>query len=194
MRKEIIIPRDEEKILKAELETRHDPEAERMKRYLAMPDLSRISDSPIYGMVHRILALPDYKNFDVIEVPTGSVPGGISTIGGGVEKDEEKQKNLTIIPQQIIESTTKVKSWFSKIYNNLKSKNWYKITTGLLVNFIAKTTGSIYDTYLTIKTGWSDVSVFFLMLSITIIGIIVIIIRADRESKGLPFEEYVKFK
>jgi len=51
------------------LQKRSDPEAERMKRFLAMPDLTRLSDSPIYEMVQRILALPDYKNFDVIEVP-----------------------------------------------------------------------------------------------------------------------------
>lgn len=51
------------------LQKRSDPEAERMKRFLAMPDLTRVMDSPIHEMVQRILALPDYKSFDVIEVP-----------------------------------------------------------------------------------------------------------------------------
>ncbi len=69
MSQEIIVSRDEENKLRAELETRHDPEAERMKRFLAMPDLSRTSDSPIHEMVQRILAIPDYNNFDVIQVP-----------------------------------------------------------------------------------------------------------------------------
>ena len=65
----IKIKSKEEENLKRQLESRHDAESERMKRYLAMPDLSRTPDSPIYEMVQRILSLPDYKNFDVIEVP-----------------------------------------------------------------------------------------------------------------------------
>lgn len=65
----IKIKSEEEENLKRQLENRHDAESERMKRFLAMPDLSRTPDSPIYEMVQRILSLPDYKNFDVIEVP-----------------------------------------------------------------------------------------------------------------------------
>ena len=66
---EIAINKDEENKLREQLEIRHDPEAERMKRFLAMPDLSRTSDSPIHEIVQRILSMPDYKDFDVIEVP-----------------------------------------------------------------------------------------------------------------------------
>src|SRR3989344_4079893 len=66
---EIKISHDEENKLRQQLETRHDPEAERMKRFLAMPDLTRTANSPIHEIVKRILAMPDYKDFDVIEVP-----------------------------------------------------------------------------------------------------------------------------
>src|SRR5258708_7772901 len=66
---EITINQDEEKKLREQLETRHDPEAERMKRFLAMPDLSRTPGSPLKEIVERILAMPDYKDFDVIKVP-----------------------------------------------------------------------------------------------------------------------------
>ncbi len=66
---EIKISRDEENKLRAELESRYDPEAERMKRFLAMPDLTRVPGSPIHEIVQKILAMPDYKDFDVIEVP-----------------------------------------------------------------------------------------------------------------------------
>lgn len=59
------------------LETRNDPESERLKRFLNMPDLSRTPASPIYEMVQRILALPDFKDFDVINVPE-IVPTDIS--------------------------------------------------------------------------------------------------------------------
>lgn len=66
---DIKIKSKEEENLKQQLESRHDVESERMKRYLAMPDLSRTPGSPIWEMVQRILSLPEYKNFDVIEVP-----------------------------------------------------------------------------------------------------------------------------
>src|SRR6185295_11871946 len=66
---EIKIPRNEEERLLRELEGRGDVEAARIKRYLAMPDLSRTSGSPVNELVTRITSIPDYKNFDVIEVP-----------------------------------------------------------------------------------------------------------------------------
>jgi len=66
---DIKIPRDKEQMLRAKLEKRTDPEAERMKRYLAMPDLSRTPGSPIYELVQRIRTIPNFKNYDVIEVP-----------------------------------------------------------------------------------------------------------------------------
>ncbi len=59
----------DESELVQKLENRTDTEATRMKHYLSMPDLSRIPASPIYEIVHRILSLPDFKNFDVIKTP-----------------------------------------------------------------------------------------------------------------------------
>ncbi len=65
----INIPRDEEERLRAEVEKRDDFEALRIRRYLAMPDLSRTPGSPLYELVERIKAIPDFKNYDVIDVP-----------------------------------------------------------------------------------------------------------------------------
>ncbi len=59
----------EEVELLKQLETRNDPEGLRLKRFLAMPDLSRTPGSPLYEMVERILALPDFKDFDIIDIP-----------------------------------------------------------------------------------------------------------------------------
>lgn len=58
----------DEDLLK-KLEARTDTEALRMKRYFAMPDLSRKIDSPIHEIVTRILQEPDFKNFDIVEAP-----------------------------------------------------------------------------------------------------------------------------
>ena len=46
-----------------------DPEALRMKRYLAMPDLSRTPGSPLHELIERVLHLPILENFDNIVIP-----------------------------------------------------------------------------------------------------------------------------
>ncbi len=66
---EIVIPRTEEERIRQELEVRTDAEAMRMKRYLAMPDLSRTPSSPVATIVKRIKALHLFKDFADIEVP-----------------------------------------------------------------------------------------------------------------------------
>jgi phenylalanyl-tRNA synthetase alpha chain len=60
---------EEENALLKKLEPRQDTEALRMKRYLSMPDLSRKENSPIHEIVERILAEPDFKNFDIVKSP-----------------------------------------------------------------------------------------------------------------------------
>jgi phenylalanyl-tRNA synthetase alpha chain len=66
---DIKISREEENRLINELQKRTDVGAERMKRYLAMPDLSRVAGNPLYELVQRIRAIPDFKNYDVIDAP-----------------------------------------------------------------------------------------------------------------------------
>lgn len=66
---DIKIKSEEEENLKRQLEDCHDAESERMKRYLAMPDLSRMPGSPISEIVNRVLASPDFVGFDIIQVP-----------------------------------------------------------------------------------------------------------------------------
>jgi phenylalanyl-tRNA synthetase alpha chain len=77
MPQNIVISTDEENRLKKELEKRTDAEAARIRRYLAMPDLSRTEGSPIKEMVQRILAIPDFQSLDVIQTPE-IVPADIS--------------------------------------------------------------------------------------------------------------------
>ena len=59
----------EEREVVKKLKDRRDVEAERLKRFLNMPDLSRTRGSPINELVERILALPGFADFDAIEVP-----------------------------------------------------------------------------------------------------------------------------
>jgi phenylalanyl-tRNA synthetase alpha chain len=74
---DIKIAKDEEARLREELESRTDAEAARMRRFLAMPDLSRTEGSPIHEIVARILASEYFKNLDTIETPE-IVPADVS--------------------------------------------------------------------------------------------------------------------
>lgn len=64
-----VISRDEQDKLLAALEKRTDAEAARIKRYLAMPDLSRTEGSPLKELIDRVRALPELSGFDTIDIP-----------------------------------------------------------------------------------------------------------------------------
>ncbi len=69
MRETIVISDPKEQSLIADLQSRTDIKAERIKRLLALPDLSRKEGSPLKQMVDRVLKIPDFQNFDVIQIP-----------------------------------------------------------------------------------------------------------------------------
>lgn len=60
---------EEEVKLKQELENKTDSESNRLKRYIAMPDLTRTESSPLQSVVEIVLNLPSLKNFDIIDTP-----------------------------------------------------------------------------------------------------------------------------
>lgn len=74
---DIVISKAQQEDLIRNLSTRTDPEAARIQRYLAMPDLARTPGSPLYEIVERVKAAPSFKGFDVIEIPE-IVPAAIS--------------------------------------------------------------------------------------------------------------------
>jgi len=59
------------------LDARKDAEAERIRRYLAMPDLSRTSGSPLAEIVERARQVPALAGFDNVIIPE-VVPADIS--------------------------------------------------------------------------------------------------------------------
>ncbi|MBI2674450.1 MAG: hypothetical protein HYX22_01805 [Candidatus Yanofskybacteria bacterium] len=65
----IKIESPEEVKLAEELNKRTDADGLRMKRFLAMPDLSRTPGNPLYEIVQRVLNWSSFKGFDVIQVP-----------------------------------------------------------------------------------------------------------------------------
>lgn len=69
MRNIIKIESREEKEIIKKLAKRTDPESRRIRRFLGMSDLSRTKGSPIQELTRRIIELPSFKNFDIIEAP-----------------------------------------------------------------------------------------------------------------------------
>lgn len=60
---------DNEKAILKSLEDRNDAESLRVKRLLALPDLTRKANSPVKILFDRILSLPRFKDFDLVEFP-----------------------------------------------------------------------------------------------------------------------------
>ena len=60
---------EEEKALLKKLEGREDAEAQRIKRYLAMADLSRTKGSPLYEIIEKVREIPVMADFDNIIIP-----------------------------------------------------------------------------------------------------------------------------
>lgn len=69
MRKNIVIQDSNESVLIDDLSKRNDIKAERIKRLLAMPDLSRQEGSPLKTIVDRVLEIPEFTGFDTIKIP-----------------------------------------------------------------------------------------------------------------------------
>jgi phenylalanyl-tRNA synthetase alpha chain len=69
MRHLLTISDPAEKSILAELDKRADFKALRMKRLLALPDLSRKPNSPVKILFDAVMSLPRFRDFDVIEFP-----------------------------------------------------------------------------------------------------------------------------
>jgi phenylalanyl-tRNA synthetase alpha chain len=60
---------DEQEQALKEFAERNDAEAERIRRYLALPDLSRTPGNPLSELVKRMCGVPALKDFDNIIIP-----------------------------------------------------------------------------------------------------------------------------
>lgn len=69
MSKNIVINDPNEGILIKELEKRTDIKAERIKRMLKLPDLTKKENSPVKFLFDQIINLPRFKDFDIVDIP-----------------------------------------------------------------------------------------------------------------------------
>lgn len=69
MNREMIIKNENESVLLEELNKRKDNKAERVKRFLALPDLTEKENSPVKILFDRIINLPVFEKFDLVRFP-----------------------------------------------------------------------------------------------------------------------------
>jgi phenylalanyl-tRNA synthetase alpha chain len=69
MRKNIVIKNPDEAQLISDLEKRNDIKAERIKRLLKLPDLTKKENSPVKVLFDQILKLPRFTDFDIVDFP-----------------------------------------------------------------------------------------------------------------------------
>lgn len=69
MSRKITITDPNESRIIANLQTRSDIKAERIKRFLALPELNKKENSPIKILVDRIIGLPRFADFDIVSIP-----------------------------------------------------------------------------------------------------------------------------
>jgi phenylalanyl-tRNA synthetase alpha chain len=63
------VPLDEQEALLTTLKERGDTDAERLQRYIALPDLTRLDGNPVKMITDVVIGLPSLKNLDLIETP-----------------------------------------------------------------------------------------------------------------------------
>jgi phenylalanyl-tRNA synthetase alpha chain len=68
-RAEYHVSLDEQKEILKTFNARADVEADRLRRYMALSDLTRTPGSPVATVVERVVALPSLHNFDLIDTP-----------------------------------------------------------------------------------------------------------------------------
>jgi len=69
MAKNIVIDNPKEQDLIKNLESKTDIKAERIKRLLKLPDLTKKENSPVKILVDQIIKLPRFEDFDLIDFP-----------------------------------------------------------------------------------------------------------------------------
>ncbi len=117
------IDKPEEKLIER-LQKRHDPEAERLKRFLGLPDLTRTPDSPLADLVKRIVNLPRFAEFKNLKVPE-IIPYDISFDLFNFPKDHPARKpsdTYFVDKNHVLRTHTTVMWYYHIALSEVKSK------------------------------------------------------------------------
>jgi len=130
MRRNIVIENQKEKDLIKELKGRKDIKAERIKKLLKLPDLTKKENSPVRILVDRILDLPRFKDFDLVDFPRiVTVEQGFDLLNTPKDHPSRKETDTYFVTENDIlrTQTTIMWSFYLKdqgILKRLEKEGW----------------------------------------------------------------------
>ena len=112
MRKNIEINNPDEGVLLKELESRTDIKAERIKKLLALPDLTKKGNSPVKIINDKIMELPMWRDFDVVDIPKiVSVQDDFDLLNTPVDHPSRRETDTYYLDQTRILRTQMTVMW-----------------------------------------------------------------------------------
>lgn len=98
--------------LKEELKEKTDTNSQRIKRLLALPDLSRKENSPIKFIADKILNMPEFLDFDVIEIPEiVSVRDNFDLLNAPLDHPSRKETDTYYVNKDYVLRTQTTVMW-----------------------------------------------------------------------------------
>src|SRR3989338_3273233 len=112
MHRQITLEDPEEAILLKELEQRSDIKAERIKRLLKLPDLTKKTGSPVKILFDQIIGLPRFNDFDVVNFPKiVSVENNFDLLNTPKDHPRRKETDTYYINEKYILRTQMTAFW-----------------------------------------------------------------------------------
>jgi len=112
MHRQITVEDPEEAILLKELEQRSDIKAERIKRLLKLPDLTKKTGSPVKILFDQIIGLPRFNDFDVVNFPKiVSVENNFDLLNTPKDHPSRKETDTYYINEKYILRTQMTTFW-----------------------------------------------------------------------------------
>lgn len=98
--------------LSDELKQRDDIAARRIKKLLALPDLTRKENSPLKFIVDKILAIEMFEDFDVIEIPeVVSVRDNFDLLNAAIDHPSRKETDTYYLSKDYVLRTQTTVMW-----------------------------------------------------------------------------------
>lgn len=130
----IEIKSKEEKEIREDLKKRDDITAQRIKRILAFPDLTRKENSPLKFILDKILEMEIFKNFAVVKVPEiVSVQNNFDLLNASADHPSRKETDTYYASKEYVLRTQTTVMWpFSLQKEEIKNKLEKEGEIGLL--------------------------------------------------------------
>jgi len=139
MNKNIIITNPEEEFLIKELNKRKDVNAERIKRLLKLPDLTKKENSPVKFLTDQIISLPMFAGFDLVDFPKiVSVEDNFDLLNTPEDHPSRKETDTYYLSDKYVLRTQTTTMWpfylkEKKILKKLEKEGWVgALSTGIV--------------------------------------------------------------